>query len=299
MRHLIAAIVLALAVVPIGAAAQDTQTLADIRQELSVLSVEMKKLRRELNTTGSPGEPSGGGSILDRVNAIESEVQRLTGKTEELEFRIERVVQDGTNRLGDLEFRLCEMEPGCDISNFEPGSTLGGDAASAPDGTGMISPPSAPAGPEDGGEADGSDAGGSNAGGDDAGPQLAVGERDDFERAQAAFEAGDYERAAEQFAAFLQDYPGGPLSGRAGLMRGAALDRLDRKSDAARAYLETFSAAPSGDEAPEALFRLGRALGQLGQTEDACVTLAQVAERYPGSGAVSEAQAEMERLGCS
>lgn len=284
MRHLIAAIVLAFAVVPVGATAQDTQTLADIRQELSVLSVEMKKLRRELNTTGSPGQPSGGGSVIDRVNAIESAVQRLTSKTEELEFRIERVVQDGTNRLDDLEFRLCEMEPGCDIANFEPGSTLGGDVASTPDRTGMISAPAAPSAPADGG---------------DTGPQLAVGERDDFERAQAAFEAGEYERAAEQFAAFQQSYPGGPLSGRAGLLRGEALDAVGRRSDAARAYLETFSAAPGGDEAPEALFRLGRALGQLGQTEDACVTLAQVAERYPGAGAVSDARAEMDRLGCS
>lgn len=279
MRHFIASVAIAIAVSPVGAVAQDTQTLADIRQELSVLSVELTKLRREMNTTGSPSQPSGGGSVIDRVNTIESAVQRLTGKTEELEFRIERVVTDGSNRLGDLEFRICEMEPDCDISNFEPGSTLGGDAVSSSSGTtGMISAP------EDNG---------------DAGTQLAVGERDDFERAQAAFEAGEYARAAEELAAFQQSYPGGPLSGRAGLLRGEALDAADRKSDAARAYLETFSAAPSGDEAPEALFRLGRALGQLGQGEDACVTLGQVAERYPDAGAVSDAQAEMARLGCS
>ena len=277
MRHFIASVALAIAVVPVGAAAQDSQTLADIRQELSVLSVELKNLQRELSTTGSPNQPSGGGSILDRVNALEREVQRLTGKTEELEFRIDRVVQDGTNRLGDLEFRLCELEPGCDISNFEPGSTLGGETA--PEETrGAVAIPD-----EDGG----------------GGPQLAVGERDDFERAQAAFEAGDHEAAAEQFAAFLQAYPGGPLSGRAGLLRGEALDAAGRKSDAARAYLETFSAAPNADAAPEALFRLGRALGQLGQTEDACVTLGQVAARYPDAGAVPDAQAEMARLGCS
>ena len=275
MRHLVAAIAIAFA--PVGAVAQDTQTLADIRQELSVLSVELKTLQRDLSTTGGPNLPSGGGSILDRVNALEREVQRLTGKTEELEFRIERVVREGTNRLGDLEFRLCEMDSDCDISTFEPGSTLGG--VSAPEGTqGAVAMP----------EQDG-----------DETSQLAVGERDDFERAQAALEAGDQEAAAEQFAAFLQAYPGGPLSGRAGLLRGEALDAAGRKSDAARAYLETFSAAPSGDEAPEALFRLGRALGQLGQAEDACVTLGQVVERYPDAAAVPDAQAEMARLGCS
>lgn len=278
MRQLAAFFAIACAVAPVGAGAQDSQTLADIRQELAVLSVELKTLQRELSTTGSPNQPSGGGSIIDRVNALESEVQRLTGKTEELEFRIERVVQDGTNRLGDLEFRLCELEPSCDISNFEPGSTLGGVAAPEEETRGAVAIPDAGAG---------------------GGPQLAVGERDEFERAQAAFEAGDYDAAAEQFAAFVQAYPGGPLSGRAGLLRGEALDAAGQKSAAARAYLETFSAAPDADEAPEALFRLGRALGQLGQTEDACVTLGQVGARYPSAGAVSDAQAEMARLDCS
>ncbi len=283
MRRFIASVAIAVAVAPAGAMAQDSGTLADIRQELSVLSVELKKLRREMNTTGSPGQPSGGGSVMDRVDSIESEIQRLTGKTEELEFRIERVVTDGTNRLGDLEFRICELEPDCDISNFEPGSTLGGDVSSERSTAGIIPP----------------DANDDETGASDSGAQLAVGERDDFERARAAFEAGDFEDAAEQFAAFQQTYPGGPLSGRAGLLRGEALDSADRKSDAARAYLETFSADPGGDEAPEALFRLGRSLGELGQADDACVTLGQVAERYPDADSVSDARAEMERLDCS
>ena len=278
MRYLAVTLAATLALAPVGAGAQSTETLADIRQELSVLFVELKKLRRELSTTGGAGQLSGGGSILDRVNAIESEVQRLTSKTEELEFRIDRVVSDGTNRVGDLEFRLCELEPDCDIAGLETGDTLGG-VEPATGGGGAIAP--AP----DEGSGDG--------------PQLAVGERDDFERAQAAMEAGDYAAAAEQFAAFQQAYPGGPLSGQAGLLRGEALDAAGRKSDAARAYLETFSAAPEGDEAPQALFRLGRSLGQLGQTDEACVTLGQVAARYPGAAAVAEAQAEMIRLGCS
>jgi len=40
-------------------------------------------------------------------------------------------------------------------------------------------------------------------------------------------------------------------------------------------------------------------LGQLGQIEDACVTLGQVSERYPQAAAVAQARAEMGRLGCS
>ncbi|WP_294613928.1 tol-pal system protein YbgF [Roseovarius sp.] len=275
MRHFVKLLVCVALLGPVGAQAQSGETLADIRQELSVLFVELQKLKRELSTTGSAGQLGAGGSLVDRVNAIESEVQRLTKKTEELEFRIDRVVTDGTNRVGDLEFRLCEMDEACDVGTLEPGSTLGGIEPITGGGGGFVTVPE-PTGA----------------------PQLAVGEKADFERAEAALAAGQYAEAAAQFAAFQSAYPGGPLSGRAGLMRGEALEAANQQSDAARAYLETFSADPNGSEAPEALYRLGRSLGRLGQSDEACVTLGQVAARYPQSAAVQSAQGEMSNLGC-
>ena len=288
MRSLLKPLALVLALAPAAAGAQQAETLADIRQELAVLFVELQKLKRELSTTGSAAQPSGGGPILDRVNAIEARVQTLTANTEELEFRIDRVVRDGTNRLGDLEFRLCEIEPDCDIAGLEPGDTLGGVAPVTGGGAAVPAP---------GTDADTStdtttdtDTG--------ATPQLAVSEREDFDRAQAAMEAGEHAEAAERFATFLADYPGSPLSGQAGLMRGRALEADGRQSAAARAFLDTFSAAPEGAEAPQALYLLGRALGRLGQADEACVMLGQVAPRYPEAQAVAEAEAEMARLGC-
>lgn len=278
MRALLGPLAALMLAAPLGAGAQQAATLADIRQELTVLFVELQKLKRELSTTGGAGQLAGGGSLLDRVNAIESEVQRLTSKTEELEFRIDQVVSDGTNRVGDLEFRLCELEPGCDIGTLEPGSTLGGAIGQTGGGGAMPAPAPAPA---------------------PVGPELAVGERDDFERARAALDAGDHAAAAAQFAAFLSAYPGSPLAGQAGLLRGRALEAAGQQSAAARAWLDTFSAAPDGPVAAEALFNLGRALGALGQKDEACVTLGQVAPRYPDAAVAPEAAAEMARLGCS
>jgi tol-pal system protein YbgF len=131
------------------------------------------------------------------------------------------------------------------------------------------------------------------------GPQLAVAEQDDFDRARAAFEAGDYAAAAQALEAFTQTYPGGPLSGEAHFLRGEAEARQENWSRAARAYLDSFTASPDGDRAPSALTRLGVSLGRLGQVEEACVTLAEVAVRYPGDPAVAEAEAERASLGCS
>jgi TolA-binding protein len=69
-------------------------------------------------------------------------------------------------------------------------------------------------------------------------------------------------------------------------------------TDAARAYLEAFSGDPTGQKAPDALFKLGAALGRIGQTQDACLTLAEVDVRFPGDPAVTDARMEMQALGC-
>ncbi|WP_386169914.1 tol-pal system protein YbgF [Sulfitobacter pontiacus] len=276
-------VALGLAFGPVAAQAQDAQTLADVRQELTVLNVEVQKLRRELSTTGGASVAVTGGSVLERVNAMESELQRLTSKTEELENRINRVVTDGTNRIGDLEFRLVELEGG-DVGSLGRTSTLGGGempATMAP-----ATPVPAPADPL------------ANTSTPTNTAELAVGEKTDFERAKAALADGDFRSAADQFATFNQTYPGGPLGPEADLRRGDALDGLGDTREAARAYLASFSADPAGPVAAEALYQLGSSLGALGQTQEACVTLGEVASRFPTSPFVAQAQSERSVLAC-
>lgn len=255
------------------ASAQDDGTLADIRQELTVLHVEMQKLKRELSTTSGAADLSGAGSVLERVNAIEAALQRLTGKTEELEFRIARVVKDGTNRIGDLEFRLVELEGG-DVGQLGETSTLGGAQSNTASPSGATSH-----------QTDTS--------------ELAVGEEADFKAAQAAFAAGDHGVAAQKFASFSENYPGSPMEARAKLLLGEALEAAGELTKAARAYLAAFSRDPEGADAPMALYHLGNALGRLGQSKEACVTLAEVEGRFPTAQAVLEAKSAMRNLGCS
>ncbi|MEL6466961.1 MAG: tetratricopeptide repeat protein [Pseudomonadota bacterium] len=256
----------------VGPVVAQDQTLADIRQELIVLNTEVQRLKRELSTTGGVGGGVAGGSVLDRVDVIEAELRRLTDMTEQLQFRIDRVVSDGTNRIGDLEFRLCELEAGCDIAALGDTPVLGGGAA----------PATAPA-PQPAAEA----------------PQLATQEQADFERAQEALAAGDFRAAADQFATFNETYPGGPLAVEADLRRGDALEGLGDVREGARAYLSAFTLSPQGPLAAEALYKLGAALGRLGQTQEACVTLAEVGVRFPAAAVLPEAQGAMQNLGCS
>ena len=274
MRKTVLAVIFAVVSAGTVVQAQDQQTLADIRQELTVLHVEIQRLKRELSTTGAPSTNLSGTGVLERVDAIETELQRLTSQTEQLDYRIKRVVADGTNRIGDLEFRLVEIEGG-DVSTLGETSTLGG-VVDAPAGS-TIAPPT-----------DGAGSG-----------ELAVGEQADFDAARTALENDDYQTAVSGFAAFDQAYPGSPLAATAHLLRGKALDGTGDTREAARAYLASFTRDSTGTTAPQALVELGAALGRLGQTEQACVTLGEVRVRFPVSDAVARADQELTALGCT
>ena len=263
------ALVLALALVlaPLAALAQTrTETLADIRAQLGQLAAELGGLRDELTTTGAMAR-FGGADILQRMEALELELMRLTGRTEDLELRVNRIVADGTNRLGDLEFRVVELEGGdtAALSNPPP---LGGGGT----GTGAAAAPAA--------------------------PQTAVGEQAEFDRARGVLGQGDFRGAEALLAAHAAAWPNGPLTGEVLFLRGEALEGLGDTAAAARSYLDSFSGYPDGPRGPEALFRLGRALGRLGQAQEACITLGQVGVRYPGSEAVAAAAAERTALAC-
>ncbi|MEH6359767.1 MAG: tol-pal system protein YbgF [Amylibacter sp.] len=259
------------ACVPAMVFAQTRQeTLADIRQELVFLHTEIQLLNRELSTTSGATAPTGYGTLLQRTDALEQELRRITGLVENLQFRIDRIVKDGTNRIGDLEFRLVELEGG-DVSTLDQTSTLGG--GDVPVGTPDI--------PTEGN-----------------GVELAVSEQGDFDRAVAVVETGDYTDGVAKFDQFLLTYPNGPLTGQAHYWRAEALAGLGDWSNAARAFLESFSGSPSGIKAPKSLYRLGVSLAQLGQIKDACATLSEVELRYPSAVEVSDARSEMTALSC-
>ncbi|SMY06610.1 tol-pal system protein YbgF [Flavimaricola marinus] len=272
-RNALLAVVAMVGLLAGPAAAQD-QSLADIRQKLSILYVEIQSLRNELNTSGLATTSISGNSSLERLDAIEAELQRLTSKTEELEFRINRITVDGTNRIGDLEFRLCELEEGCDIGMLGDTPSLGGVDSAAVVPT-----------PQDAPSTDG--------------PQVALSEQIDFDGAQQKLVDGDFQGAADSFTTFVQAYPAGPLTSEAYYLRGQALESLGEMSAAARSYLDGFSGDPEGPLAADALFKLGTSLAALGQVSDACVTLAEVPLRFPGSEAMVDAQSAMRELGCS
>jgi tol-pal system protein YbgF len=277
MRRL--GLAVALCLLPVLGHAQDrTQTLADIRTELGALAAEFNALKAELVSSGAAATGAAGGDALQRMDTIEAELARLTARTEEVELKLNRVVADGTNRIGDIEYRLCEVTEGCDPATLGATPTLGGDTGAAP-----------------GPVATDTGAGTAPATG---GAELAVAEQQDFDRAKEVLGSGDFPGAAALFATYAQSYPGGPLVPEAHFLRGEALTKTGDTGNAARAYLDAFSAAPEGPLAPDALLKLGEGLGALGQVPEACVTLAEVGTRFPGSMAATQSTVAMQGFGC-
>ncbi len=270
-------------IIPATAFAQaepDPSSLAEIRSELTQLYAEISALRQDLSQpVGDATNLQSSGPALIRLDAMESQLRILTGNVEQLRFRISQIVEDGTRRIGDLEFRLVELEGG-DISNLGDTPSLGGEV-DEPQMASVV-----PAQPL------------SNPASDDA-PELAVAEQSDFERAAQSLGDGDFANAVIQFGQFLSNYPGGPLSAQAHFHMGEAQEAIGQHKEAARSYLDSFTAQPTGNYAPQALMRVGVTLGTLGRVDKACQTLNEVIARYPDSQVLEATRNNQLQLGCS
>ena len=270
MIRLVAIIFLLLSAPAIFYAEGRKETLADIRQDLNILYVEILKLRRELSTTQSASMTTNNeASVLERLDSMEQELRRLTSETENLEFRVNSIVSDGTNRVRDLEYRLVELEGG-DVSKIDFATTLGGDLGITLD----------------------------NSVEENSGPELAIGEKADYENAQNALLEERFEDSLILFERFLENYPDSPLSASVIIGKGNAYEGLGEIKKAARAYLNSFSLYGDSPVAPEALTLLGNALVSLGQTDAGCQTLAQVIMRFSDSDYSLEAEKMMSELQC-
>lgn len=293
MRGLLTAVALvAFAAVPgLEAHAQDrAATLADLRSELNQLTSDLQSLRSELVSSGSAGfAAAGGDSAIDRMNAMESRLQQLTGQTEQLQNRIDRIVKDGTTRIGDIEFRLCEMEPNCDLGSLT--TPMLGDQGGA-----------APLPPSDRQGMNGVPAGGasqtSNSQTTSSAGAATQAEKADFDRAREVLGQGDFRRAAELFAAVAQSHAGGPLTAEALFLRGAALDSAGDLPAAGEAWLASFAANPNGPQAPDALLGLSRAMAQVGGPLDGCPFLFEILARFPATTQAVEAEKRIASTGC-
>jgi TolA-binding protein len=240
--------------------------LADMRQDLAALLLDTKRLRLEMVTTRGAGFINDG-SLLDRTAAIENELQRLTGETEELAYRISTIVRDANRRIASLETRVCTLEPGCTVTEFGSTLPIGPDVKSRPD---LVLPPEI----------------------------LTISEQSEFDAANRMLMSGDSLSALQMFEDFVRAFPVGPLTQKAHLLLGHGyMDVLEFRL-AARAYLEAYSVDEANEVAPSALYHLALAFHRMGNAKEGCLTLSEVQFRYADLDIAADAKQAEAELAC-
>lgn len=268
----------------------DAATLAEMQAALRAVSSDLQGLRAELLASGASGfAAAGGDSAIDRMNAMEAQIATLTDQTEQLANRIKRVVSDGTNRIGDIEFRLCEMDPNCDLGALMTaelgrqggtGAAIGSEPVAMPSDIGAVAlPPMEDPTPG-------------------AAPPTEE-EAREFASARAAVEAGEWTRALAELDHLASAHAGGPLTADVLYLRGVALMESGQTEPAAQSWLTAFSAAPDGPRAPASLLALSRAMVSLGAPSDACPYLGELTRRFPATPEAAEAASLTAEASCA
>ncbi len=256
------------------------------------------------STQGASGARTGGPAIarlLVRVDQLESQLGRMTGELERLQFRYERLnttvnqlAQDvnrvgTTSRAGDGAAPSFRQAQGPAVTSGPDGETAPAnpdarpplpsppDAQSAEVGTLGVIPaqpngaatPAAPATPEE-----------------DVAPVLPdlTGDvRIDYRTSLDLLYKGEFAAAELAFRRFAEAYPESDFLGEAYYWIGEALYVRELFKGAAEAYLVSARDYPENTKAADSLLKLAFTFKALGEGGQACKALAQIDKNYPSA----------------
>lgn len=238
----------------------------DLLYRLDILDAEIADIRSRLGgATGqaqTPSAPLAGGE----AGELEAEIRRLTAQLERVEIAQRQLVSELERRLGDVEFRLNELE----------GNEDAGGQVTLLQQNNQSSPTVS------------------------QGPVVSVSEQGDLDRAIADVKQGRFDQAEDRLRSFFSDYPGSPLTGQAWYWLAESQTVRGIDAEAARSYLNGYNSDRRGFYAPHNLYKLGRVLGKLGQINEACLTLREVRNQFPDApdNIAGQADAEADNLTC-
>lgn len=274
-----------LATSPVPAMAQDSEArLRKIEAEIRALqrnvfqNGESTQFQPQISSDGTttsttatnPASTTAVTDILARLDAIETQLQRLTAASEET-----------NNSLSLLDTRVAALESGAPAlaaaTDSSSGSTAGTELAAAPDtvaDTSSVTPPADPAPTGPSAERVAGVQAITKPQSDDAGD-------DEYSYGFRLWNAGYFPEARQALSNFVESYPshwrttyGRNLLGRAYLDDGMA-------EEAARWFLRNYQADKQAARAPDSLLFLAESMIALNDTRRACIALAEFSETYP------------------
>jgi tol-pal system protein YbgF len=228
--------------------------------------------------------------LQTRIDALEADLRKATGRAEQLSFELTQV------RRAEEEAKTGRMEAEKTIEQLNARiATLEGGGAASPQG--LVSAPAGPEAPA--------------APADIAAPaapaqpsidvaSLPADETGLMKEARNLLLAGDYPSAQQAFTVYLDRYGKGEGAGEAQYLLGESLLYQENYADAAEAYVKLISTYKTSARAPEGLVKLARAMRLMGEKGEACKVLGQMSSKYPKASAAAKtlAATERQRAGC-
>jgi tol-pal system protein YbgF len=125
----------------------------------------------------------------------------------------------------------------------------------------------------------------------------------DYEEAFRRYRSGDYPGAVDRFQVFLQTHPSSAYADNALFWMGESYFKLNDFEQAAVAFDKVVKRFPDGNKVPDALYRQGVSLIEIGNRTKqqktygpaACQIFRRIADEYPNSDRVSEARRQLEK----
>jgi tol-pal system protein YbgF len=351
---------MAIGVAVLSTVTVQAQSNNDVANRITRLEAEIRDLQRHLfagksnaapvrsstAVTETALTPKDGGSTPTsataarseiRLQQLEAQMRNLTGKIEELDFKITRSIGRIDTLVSDLDRRFAALE-GTKVSNettvnptLENGSSdTNSSVTGAASGGGLFTAPGAKDAKKAGvlgylnesdlrqveskrraaqsaeprqasaippSEVKASKADGSGT----AGPILPQGDPGTrYKHAFSFLMRHDYDTAEKAFREFVDGHGDDPLAGNAMYWLGETYYVREMFAQSAVTFAEGYEKYPGSPKTADNLLKLGFSLARLKRSEDACVALAQLSDEFPNASATIKRRAmnEGKRIGC-
>lgn len=261
---------------------EDTSALIDRldRLERDVSFVQKQVYRSSGGSDG--GAPVNSGQMQVRFTQIDEELRQIRGLIEQTQFQNRQNAVEFKKFSSDVDYRLRALEQQQQQTAMQPIMSTATPTPSA-----MAEPTAVPPMAEPKVAADGTK------------PALTG---KDFPDANAHYSHAfkllsekKFAESAASFDAFIKTYPSDPLTSNAYYWLGESQYVRKDFTRAAESFRKGFEVNPDGQKAPDNLYKLAMSLSQVKRTNEACIVLAQVINKYGETAVRTAARAQESR----
>ncbi|HVJ42513.1 MAG TPA: tol-pal system protein YbgF [Dongiaceae bacterium] len=321
---------LAIAGAALLAAAYLTPLSAD---EIDDLRSQVQQMQQQLQAMQGGGGGSGPAAAQQvvQMQQLQQQLASMQGEIEQVQIKVNDLSDKLDRAQKDNEFRLSALEQAQQNGGGAPGAAAPGGSSPAPSSAAPSPAPTAPATSGSNGVTPTNDqaagqphvlgtlnsdqalpqapagaaaaaAAAASSGGGSAGNVVLPGDtpKDQYEYAVSLLQKGSYPEAEVALKTFLKDHSSDPLAGNAQYWLGETYYARQDYKNAAVAFAEGYQKYPNSPKVVDNLLKLGMALGQSGQKDNACVALKQLDKKFPdASGTIKDRSARAkQRFGC-